>query len=99
VRAHHERHDGKGYPDGLTGDRIPLAARIVSVCDAFSAMTSDRPYSRRRSSRSALRELERGAGTQFDPGVAAALASLIRGGRFRRGVASAPAAASIPLSL
>ena len=85
VRAHHERHDGFGYPDGLTGDRIPLAARIISVCDAYSAMISDRPYSRPRSSRSALLELERGAGSQFDPDVAAALASAIRGGRFGRG--------------
>jgi HD-GYP domain-containing protein (c-di-GMP phosphodiesterase class II) len=96
VRAHHERHDGQGYPDGLTGDRIPPAARIVSVCDAYSAMTSDRPYSRPRSSRSALRELKRGAGTQFDPGVAAALASLIRGSRFRLGELRAPAAARHP---
>ena len=62
------------------------------MCDAYSAMTSDRPYSRPRSSRSALRELERGAGTQFDPGVAAALASLIRGSRFRRGELRIPAA-------
>lgn len=84
VRTHHERFDGSGYPDGLSGDRIPLAARIVSVCDAYSAMTSDRPYSRSRSTRSALRELERGAGTQFDPAVAAALAYVLRGGRFGR---------------
>ena len=85
VRGHHERYDGSGYPDGLGGDRIPLAARIVSVCDAYSAMTSHRPYSRPRSTRSALTELERHAGTQFDPAVAEGLDSMIRGGRFSRG--------------
>ena len=87
VRAHHERYDGVGYPDGLRGERIPLAARIVSVCDAYSAMISARPYSRPRPTRGALRELELGAGTQFDPVVAAALAGVIRErGRFTRAV-------------
>jgi HD-GYP domain-containing protein (c-di-GMP phosphodiesterase class II) len=91
VRAHHERYDGGGYPDGLTGERIPLAARIVSVCDAYSAMISERPYSRPRPTRRALRELELGAGTQFDPVVAAALAGVIcKRGRFRRAVEVEP---------
>jgi len=69
VRASHERWDGGGYPDGLDGTRIPLGARIVFVCDAFDAMTSDRPYARGRSADEAIRQLREGAGTQFDPEV------------------------------
>jgi HD-GYP domain-containing protein (c-di-GMP phosphodiesterase class II) len=77
VRCHHERWGGRGYPAGLEGERIPLAARIVSVCDAFSAMTSERPYSAPLSTGEAVGELERGAGSQFDPEVAAALCELV----------------------
>ncbi len=73
VRASHERWDGEGYPDGLSGEEIPLAARIVSCCDAFNAMTTDRPYRRAVAVPVAIEELERNAGTQFDPTVAAAL--------------------------
>ncbi len=73
VRSCHERWDGGGYPDGLAGERIPLVARIVCACDAYSAMTTDRPYRAARSSEDALRELELCAGTQFDPDVVAAL--------------------------
>jgi GAF domain-containing protein len=73
VRFHHERWDGAGYPDGLSGARIPLASRIISVCDAYGAMTCDRPYRRAMDSRDALREIQAGAGTQFDPAVVAAL--------------------------
>ena len=69
VRSSHERVDGSGYPDGLAGDEIPLGARIVSVCDAYDAMTSDRPYQRRLGHDEALVELRRCAGTQFDPVV------------------------------
>lgn len=69
VRASHERWDGGGYPDGIAGEGIPLGARIVFVCDAFAAMTSDRPYSPRRSAEAAIEELRSGAGTQFDPQV------------------------------
>jgi putative nucleotidyltransferase with HDIG domain len=69
VRYHHERWDGGGYPDGLAGARIPLASRIISVCDSFSAMTSDRPYRRATSRSRALTELEENAGRQFDPDV------------------------------
>jgi diguanylate cyclase (GGDEF)-like protein/PAS domain S-box-containing protein len=72
VRSSHERFDGAGYPDGLRGERIPLASRIVFVCDAFHAMTSDRPYCRAGSVEDALAELERCAGSQFDPAVVAA---------------------------
>jgi diguanylate cyclase (GGDEF)-like protein len=69
VRASHERWDGDGYPDGLAGEDIPLAARIVFVCDAYQAMTSTRPYRERRSVEEARAELQRCAGSQFDPGV------------------------------
>jgi two-component system cell cycle response regulator len=77
VRFSHERWDGFGYPDGLTGEAIPLGARIVFVCDAFGAMTSERPYRRLRSARAALGELRRCAGTQFDPSVVEALGEAI----------------------
>lgn len=69
VRASHERWDGAGYPDGLAGEEIPLGARIVAVCDSFDAMVADRPYRSPLSDAAALAELERCAGTQFDPRV------------------------------
>lgn len=69
VRHHHERFDGRGYPDGLRGRSIPLAARIVSVADAFDAMTSERPYRFAVSPDRALLEIDRWRGTQFDPEV------------------------------
>jgi len=69
VRSSNERWDGTGYPDGLAGESIPLGSRIVFVCDAFDAMTSDRPYYPARGAEEAIAELERGSGTQFDPGV------------------------------
>jgi two-component system cell cycle response regulator len=69
VRATHERWDGKGYIDGLAGDAIPLAARIIAVCDAFTAMTSDRPYGNAVPIEEAFAELRRCAGTQFDPEI------------------------------
>jgi HD-GYP domain-containing protein (c-di-GMP phosphodiesterase class II) len=69
VRATHERWDGNGYPDRLTGSAIPLPSRIVAVCDAFDAMTNPRPYRGPGNLNTALQELYRGAGTQFDPGV------------------------------
>ena len=75
VLHHHERWDGTGYPDGLHGDSIPLGARIIFVADAYDAMTSERVYQRRLSNTEALRELNRCAGTQFDPEVVAAFAS------------------------
>lgn len=74
VRAMHERWDGTGHPDGLSGAEIPLPSRIVAVCDAFDAMTKPRVYGESMSIDSALSELERCAGTQFDPDVVAALA-------------------------
>jgi HD-GYP domain-containing protein (c-di-GMP phosphodiesterase class II) len=73
VRSCHEHWDGGGYPDRLAGEAIPLVARIVCACDAFSAMTTDRPYRAARTEHEALTEMQRCAGTQFDPRVVAAL--------------------------
>jgi diguanylate cyclase (GGDEF)-like protein len=73
VRSTHERMDGQGYPDGLAGEKIPLPSRIVSVCDAFLAMTEERPYRSALTSEEAIAELRRCAGTQFDPDVVEAL--------------------------
>ena len=69
VRSSHERWDGGGYPDGLSGNEIPLGARVVAVCDAFDAMTTQRPYRDSVSETDAIEELRRCAGTQFDPMV------------------------------
>ena len=77
VYHHQERYDGKGYPDGLTGDAIPLGARIVSVLDTFDAMTSDRPYRKAMPLPKALAELRRCAGTQFDPEVVEAFIAVL----------------------
>jgi two-component system cell cycle response regulator len=72
VRSSHERYDGSGYPDALVGDASPIGSRIISVCDAFDAMTSDRPYRLALTPHDALAELQRCSGTQFDPEVVAA---------------------------
>jgi HD-GYP domain-containing protein (c-di-GMP phosphodiesterase class II) len=77
VRSSHERFDGSGYPDGLAGEEIPLAARIVFLCDAFNAMTSRRSYAGRLSEAEAVEELQREAGRQFDPGVVQAFLDLL----------------------
>jgi two-component system cell cycle response regulator len=76
VRHHHERYDGGGYPDGLKGEEIPLASRIITVCDAYGAMVSNRPYRRALPHARALAELRDGAGEQFDPDAVAAVLSL-----------------------
>jgi putative two-component system response regulator len=73
ARYHHERWDGTGYQAGLAGEEIPLCARIVSVADAFDAITSDRPYRKGRSAEEAVAEISKMAGTQFDPAVVKAL--------------------------
>jgi two-component system, cell cycle response regulator len=78
VRSSHERFDGTGYPDGLRGSEIPLGARIILVCDAFDAMTSERPYAAALSPQEALDELQRCAGTQFDPVVVEAFLAVAR---------------------
>ncbi len=67
VRSHHERVDGRGYPDGLLGSEIPYESRIIAVADAFHAMTVSRPYSRVRTPAQALAELMNCSGTQFEP--------------------------------
>jgi HD-GYP domain-containing protein (c-di-GMP phosphodiesterase class II) len=77
VRSSHERWDGDGYPDGLPAERIPIAARIVSACDAWSAMTTDRAYRSRMSDREAAEELRSCSGTQFDPRVVDALLDVL----------------------
>ena len=77
IRAEHERWDGKGYPDGLSGGHIPLASRVVFACDSFHAMTSDRPYRRAIEVRAALEELKKNAGKQFDPDVVRVLHDLL----------------------
>ena len=77
VRSCHERWDGKGYPDGLAGEDIPLSARIVCACDAWSAMTTDRSYRKARSSADAAAELRASAGSHFDPAVVDALTDVL----------------------
>jgi len=83
VRHHHERWDGRGYPDGLAGEEIPLGSRVIAVADTYDAMTTDRPYRRALTHEEAIAELRRGAGSQFDPAIVAA---------FERAVARASAA-------
>jgi HD-GYP domain-containing protein (c-di-GMP phosphodiesterase class II) len=94
LRSMHEHWDGGGYPDGLRGEQIPLAARIVMACDAYEAITSDRPYDPSRPPEVAAEELREGAGSQFDPRVVAAFLQVLR----ERGtpVGSAGAAAMAP---
>jgi len=90
VRHEHERWDGDGYPDGLSGDEIPLASRIVLVCDSWHAMTSDRPYRTALDYEKARAELEENAGTQFDPETTAALIGLLDETRDASPVPSSP---------
>jgi diguanylate cyclase (GGDEF)-like protein/putative nucleotidyltransferase with HDIG domain len=86
VRHEHENWDGTGYPDGISADRIPIGSRIILACDAFHAMTSDRPYRSAMSRTSAIEELRRCAGTQFDPSVTEALIGLLYASRQLRAV-------------
>jgi diguanylate cyclase (GGDEF)-like protein len=90
VRSSHERWDGSGYPDGLRGEEIPLAARIVAVCDAYDAMISTRPYDAALSHEAALVELARCAGTQFDPAVVAAFCAVVQPQPYSGSGASSP---------
>jgi HD-GYP domain-containing protein (c-di-GMP phosphodiesterase class II) len=86
VRYHHERWDGRGYPDGLDGEHIPLASRIISACDAWGAMVADRPYRDGLPVDAALAELRASSGTQFDPGVVEAVVAVVsRGASKSRG--------------
>ena len=82
VLHHHERVDGRGYPGNLSGSKIPIGARIVSVVDTFDAMTSTRPYRRALTRAEAFKELDRCSGTQFDPLVVAAFHNVLTA--FRR---------------
>ena len=77
VRSHHERWDGGGYPDGLAGEQISLEARIISCCDAWNAMRTDRPYRSALALDVAMAELLSGAGKQFDPYVVDTFARLV----------------------
>jgi putative nucleotidyltransferase with HDIG domain len=77
IRSHHESFDGSGYPDGLSGEDIPLAARVISCCDAFNAMTTDRPYRLALDLPAAVEELRANSGTQFDPVVVEALIEIV----------------------
>jgi putative nucleotidyltransferase with HDIG domain len=88
VRASHERWDGGGYPDGLAGEEIPLAARIIAACDTYEAIVTDRPYRRASTPAQAHAELERVAGSQLDPGVVGALLEEL--GISRRGCSARP---------
>jgi HD-GYP domain-containing protein (c-di-GMP phosphodiesterase class II) len=78
VRHHHERWDGKGYPDSLSGENIPKMGRLLAVGDCFSAMTTDRPYRKAFAPEDALREIERGMAIQFDPVIATAFVKVMR---------------------
>jgi HD-GYP domain-containing protein (c-di-GMP phosphodiesterase class II) len=102
VRSCHERWDGRGYPDGLRGQDIPLAARIVFCCDAYNAMTTDRPYRKAMRREDALAEIRDNAGSQFDPTVAAALEHVVlsdeRYPRLIESVASSHAIAAATLA-
>ena len=103
VRSCHERWDGGGYPDGLCGEEIPLPARVVFACDAYNAMTTDRPYRGAMSREDALAELVGNTGSQFDPRVVAALTRVVHQGTPLRsttsdGVRAVLAAAPVPQS-
>ena len=80
ARYHHERYDGKGYPDGLKGEEIPLLARILCVADSFDAMISKRSYKKPMEIEYALNELENNSGTQFDPNLVKLFVKMVKDG-------------------
>lgn len=96
VRSHHERWDGSGYPDGLRGEQIPIASRVITACDAFNAMTTDRPYRAAMPLADAVAELRAEAGRQFDPEVVEALVAIVEGWGDDSGGAAEPEASSRP---
>jgi len=81
IKYHHERYDGKGYPEGLKGDEVPLAAAVVAVADTFDAMTTDRPYRKGLSQETAIVEIKKYSGTQFNPLPAKAMVELYEAGK------------------
>ncbi|HET7684956.1 MAG TPA: HD domain-containing phosphohydrolase [Candidatus Limnocylindria bacterium] len=97
IRHHHERWDGRGYPDGLAGDAIPLGARIVAIADAFDAMTHDRHYRTARSVADALTEIHAGGGGQFDPELAPIFVDVIEGGELPAPATTRSATFPVPL--
>jgi HD-GYP domain-containing protein (c-di-GMP phosphodiesterase class II) len=98
VRHHHERWDGKGYPDGIAGEAIPLGARIIAVADSFDAMTSDRPYRRAMSFSAALAEIRRNSGIQFDSKIVEAFEEAMREPIAERETAPVQESAEAPVS-
>jgi HD-GYP domain-containing protein (c-di-GMP phosphodiesterase class II) len=92
IRSHHERWDGSGYPDGLAGEAIPIEARVITACDSWNAMRTDRPYRTAMSVEAAREEMRRNSGTQFDPACVAALL-VITAGETEAGLLAAPTAA------
>ena len=81
IRYHQECYDGRGYPEGLKGNGIPLIARIIAVCDAFDAITTDRPYRKRKTVEEAIKDIQAGSGTQFDPIVVSAFLLAFKKGK------------------
>ena len=80
VRSHHERWDGRGYPDGLKGEQIPLFARILCIADSYDAMTTDRVYRKKLDKATVLSELEKNSGKQFDPDLSKIFIGMINSG-------------------
>ena len=78
IYHHHERYDGKGYPDGLKGENIPLGSRIIAVADTFDAMNSERPYRKRLPEEYILSELKKASGNQLDPNITSVFLSLLK---------------------
>lgn len=78
VRHHHERWDGRGYPDGLRGKEIPLESRIICIADAVDAMSSDRPYRKRKTKEEIIEEIEECSGIQFDPDLSNIMIEILR---------------------
>jgi HD-GYP domain-containing protein (c-di-GMP phosphodiesterase class II) len=96
VRSHHERWDGRGYPDGLLASEIPLEARIITVCDSWNAMRTDRPYRQALAFETAVAEIVASTGSQFDPEVSRVLLDIVAAGRLEPVVIAEPLVAAVP---